>query len=135
MAGDDPIADEGETTVVVEKRPLWLRVLKWIGVAILGLVVLVAAILLGLNTGPGKRFLVNQIGAYTTATGLNVQVGRIEGSIYGRMVLRDVRVRDPKGVFLTAPQLAIDWRRSEEHTSELQSLMRISYSVFCLKKK
>src|SRR3546814_4012788 len=30
-------------------------------------------------------------------------------------------------------QVAID--RSEEHTSELQSLMRISYAVFCLKKK
>src|SRR3546814_7998829 len=28
-----------------------------------------------------------------------------------------------------------DIRRSEEHTSELQSLMRISYAVFCLKKK
>src|SRR3546814_6483675 len=30
---------------------------------------------------------------------------------------------------------APDTRRSEEHTSELQSLMRISYAVFCLKKK
>src|SRR3546814_9934493 len=30
---------------------------------------------------------------------------------------------------------AFDHRRSEEHTSELQSLMRISYDVFCLKKK
>src|SRR3546814_3833485 len=29
----------------------------------------------------------------------------------------------------------IDRMRSEEHTSELQSLMRISYAVFCLKKK
>src|SRR3546814_6492766 len=28
-----------------------------------------------------------------------------------------------------------DEKRSEEHTSELQSLMRISYAVFCLKKK
>src|SRR3546814_7218527 len=28
-----------------------------------------------------------------------------------------------------------DFNRSEEHTSELQSLMRISYDVFCLKKK
>src|SRR3546814_2923407 len=28
-----------------------------------------------------------------------------------------------------------DGKRSEEHTSELQSLMRISYAVFCLKKK
>src|SRR3546814_2853084 len=30
---------------------------------------------------------------------------------------------------------AAEARRSEEHTSELQSLMRISYAVFCLKKK
>src|SRR3546814_8864425 len=28
-----------------------------------------------------------------------------------------------------------EYQRSEEHTSELQSLMRISYAVFCLKKK
>src|SRR3546814_6434576 len=33
---------------------------------------------------------------------------------------------------LTRPRFAM---RSEEHTSELQSLMRISYAVFCLKKK
>src|SRR3546814_10204793 len=32
-------------------------------------------------------------------------------------------------------KLAHDHSRSEEHTSELQSLMRISYAVFCLKKK
>src|SRR3546814_4961977 len=30
---------------------------------------------------------------------------------------------------------AVAYARSEEHTSELQSLMRISYAVFCLKKK
>src|SRR3546814_6619146 len=33
------------------------------------------------------------------------------------------------------PTWAAGRRRSEEHTSELQSLMRISYAVFCLKKK
>src|SRR3546814_3907824 len=31
--------------------------------------------------------------------------------------------------------MKIEQQRSEEHTSELQSLMRISYAVFCLKKK
>src|SRR3546814_5047403 len=31
--------------------------------------------------------------------------------------------------------VVVDKARSEEHTSELQSLMRISYAVFCLKKK
>src|SRR3546814_9376901 len=35
-----------------------------------------------------------------------------------------------------ARRLGVRWmQRSEEHTSELQSLMRISYAVFCLKKK
>src|SRR3546814_2666521 len=34
-----------------------------------------------------------------------------------------------------ANQLTMAVTRSEEHTSELQSLMRISYAVFCLKKK
>src|SRR3546814_2620718 len=34
-----------------------------------------------------------------------------------------------------ADRLHVEHRRSEEHTSELQSLMRISYAVFCLKNK
>src|SRR3546814_984144 len=41
--------------------------------------------------------------------------------------------RDPLGPS-TQPILR-EWQRSEEHTSELQSLMRISYAVFCLKNK
>src|SRR3546814_3660514 len=36
---------------------------------------------------------------------------------------------------LTHDQKNDEGKRSEEHTSELQSLMRISYAVFCLKKK
>src|SRR3546814_6581450 len=38
-------------------------------------------------------------------------------------------------VALKAERAGIVGSRSEEHTSELQSLMRISYAVFCLKKK
>src|SRR3546814_6665652 len=46
-----------------------------------------------------------------------------------------------RGYARSAPELGISLRcllaclRSEEHTSELQSLMRISYAVFCSKKK
>src|SRR3546814_1134562 len=42
--------------------------------------------------------------------------------------LDPVAVEGPGGISIQDP-------RSEEHTSELQSLMRISYAVFCLKKK
>src|SRR3546814_5777059 len=38
-------------------------------------------------------------------------------------------------LFVGAKETKLLERRSEEHTSELQSLMRISYAVFCLKKK
>src|SRR3546814_3396927 len=43
--------------------------------------------------------------------------------------LPDARSKSP-----TRPRWAASQSRSEEHTSELQSLMRISYAVFCLKK-
>src|SRR3546814_3891695 len=46
----------------------------------------------------------------------------------GRATARDAAAQPHCTLFATA-------RRSEEHTSELQSLMRISYAVFCLKKK
>src|SRR3546814_3351889 len=52
------------------------------------------------------------------------------------------RILDPVGDFaqklvadLMAQRVVDRLERSEEHTSELQSLMRISYAVFCLKKK
>src|SRR3546814_9231447 len=47
-------------------------------------------------------------------------------------------VRDAGGaalIFLRLELVLLGAARSEEHTSELQSLMRLSYAVFCLKKK
>src|SRR3546814_7622523 len=44
------------------------------------------------------------------------------------------RAAFPPGLF-AGSEAALAASRSEEHTSELQSLMRISYAVFCLKKK
>src|SRR3546814_3391818 len=48
----------------------------------------------------------------------------------------DVGGAEDRGVRAVGDLLGdVGTRRSEEHTSELQSLMRISYAVFCLKKK
>src|SRR3546814_6056822 len=53
-----------------------------------------------------------------------------------RHLLRLVRVRiEEEGQILTDDIAELRKLRSEEHTSELQSLMRISYAVFCLKKR
>src|SRR3546814_5172213 len=47
---------------------------------------------------------------------------------------KSATVRGRRASILSSPRLVRQSRRSEEHTSELQSLMRISYAVFCLKK-
>src|SRR3546814_9123154 len=53
-----------------------------------------------------------------------------------RLALGDIHVDETMLQRLeTSDRLAELLARSEEHTSELQSLMRISYAVFCLKKK
>src|SRR3546814_5607749 len=49
--------------------------------------------------------------------------------------LRNGPVTTIRSVFASRCALWTTPMRSEEHTSELQSLMRISYAVFCLKKK
>src|SRR3546814_2124599 len=53
---------------------------------------------------------------------------QVRRRLSGQALLRRLRVR-------RRGRAAGDRPRSEEHTSELQSLMRISYAVFCLKKK
>src|SRR6058998_2394445 len=54
-------------------------------------------------------------------------------SLHDALPIRDRWLTDPDVVDVPVA-VALD-RRSEEHTSELQSLITISYAVFCLKKK
>ena len=85
-------------------------VLKWIGIVLAGLVALVAILLLLLNTGPGKRFIIGQLEGMEFENGMEIDIGSIGGSIYGEMVIRDLEVSDPQGVFLSSPAIVVDWR-------------------------
>src|SRR3546814_2586229 len=51
------------------------------------------------------------------------------------LIAGDMSLDDLPGEWNRGMQALLGITRSEEHTSELQSLMRISYAVFCLKKK
>src|SRR3546814_9564779 len=62
--------------------------------------------------------------------GQHYRVGYVGDRLRG-----DIHLRQSLQIGVAAEPTPVDAQRSEEHTSGLQSLMRISYAVFCLKKK
>src|SRR3546814_9788074 len=80
---------------------------------------------------------------YTDSTGsqeLNQELsekraGRVVNHLQQACGWKPYRMLSPTGMAEADPAADNSTPRSEEHTSELQSLMRISYAVFCLKKK
>lgn len=86
------------------------RIALWIGGTVLALLLLGGLAIFGLNTGWGKDIVLRQVAAYKMTSGLNVRATRIDGSLYGRMTLYDVEVRDLKGLLATAPALTIEWQ-------------------------
>src|SRR3546814_4639368 len=68
--------------------------------------------------------------------GMRRACGRLEAGVAGIVMRAPLEFSDSiQGSRMTAPlHVVILAARSEEHTSELQSLMRISYAVFCLTK-
>ena len=110
MAEDPPPpAPKSQTIIVREGRPLWQKIVLGVTALILGLVVLGAGLLLFLNTQPGKKFLIRQIAALKLESGMAIEVGRIEGSVYSDMVIHDLVLRDPKGPFAVSPRVHVVW--------------------------
>src|SRR3546814_7950486 len=72
-------------------------------------------------------------------TGHSLGAASVHEAIYCLLMMRDGFVAGSANIETLDPKAEgfpiLRESRSEEHTSELQSLMRISYAVFCLKKK
>ncbi|MBB3763390.1 translocation/assembly module TamB domain-containing protein [Sphingomicrobium lutaoense] len=96
-------------SAVPRRKPWYRRLARETGWLLLILAGLFALALAAIDSAPGKRFLADRIAAMETASGLSVRIGRIEGSIYDRAVLRNVEVHDTKGVFLTSPAITLEW--------------------------
>lgn len=92
------------------QRPRTIRALAIVGLVAFNLALVLGLSILALDTGPGRRFVADRIAALSPSSGLKIHVGRIEGSVYGRMTLRDLRLSDPQGLFLEAPTATLDWR-------------------------
>src|SRR3546814_6992471 len=85
---------------------------------------------LAMRAGDQVQHHVHGRGAAAAAQALAVDAIQVAAHIDVGEFLREGAHRIP----MDGAAVAIE-QRSEEHTSELQSLMRISYAVFCLKKK
>lgn len=107
---DDAAFAEDETVPAKASRSWPLTILRWIGLSLLGLVLLFALFLVGLNSDAGRRFVVTQIEKYEFENGMKIGIGRLDGSLYGQMVIRNLTLSDPKGVFLASPEVKVDWR-------------------------
>src|SRR3546814_7888453 len=89
------------------------------------------------------RYLLGALDGFTDAERLDVnEMPELERYMLHLLAELDTELRDAANGFEFNRYIRAitdfannDLSRSEEHTSELQSLMRISYAVFCLKKK
>jgi translocation and assembly module TamB len=103
-----------ETEIEPSARSRWHRVrvraLKTIAFVLLAVIAFVVAVVLGINTGPGRRFVADQIASLEFENGMRISVARIDGSLYGKMILRGLSVRDLRGEFLYSPEIRVDWR-------------------------
>ena len=82
-----------------------------IGLAAFFALLLVVAIggYVWLDSQSGRAFVARQVAGFELENGLRFKVGRIEGSIYGETVLKDVRLLDTKGEFARLPVVNLDW--------------------------
>jgi translocation and assembly module TamB len=138
------VANDGALPPRRRLKPDWpQRLLNELLALFLALLVLLAGTLILLDTAPGHRFIVDRIAKLETASGLSIRIGRIDGSIFGKSQLRNVRVSDPNGIFLTSPNIVLDWSPGawlrnkldvESLTAERVTLIRLPKLKPSLKK-
>lgn len=104
------MASAADTEVIVRRRHPAVSIAKWAGISLLVILLLLGAFAAWLNTDPGRRFIVRQINNFEAASGLQVHVDRITGSVFGEMTLHGLALSDPRGVFFRAPTAELDYR-------------------------
>lgn len=104
---DDPAHDGLPPPPPHPVHRLWIG--RFLVAALLVVAVLLAAAAL-LDTQMGHRFVADRIAAQRPSNGLRYSIGRIDGSLYGKARLIDVRLRDADGVVLQIPRAELDWR-------------------------
>ena len=108
---EEAVADAPPREVVrVRLKKHWARRLAGeLAALLLALLLLLGVGLVLLDSAPGHRWLTDRIAALEVRSGLRIEIGRIEGSLFGVSRLKNVRLSDSRGTFLTAPEIVVDW--------------------------
>ncbi len=110
MADDEVLVEEAEPAPPA-RRSLARRVLRWLAIAFIALLVLIGIAVAWLHTGSGRSFIAQRIAEVAPASGLKIEVGRIEGSVLWSATLHDVKFRDAENtMFLEVPEVDLNWR-------------------------
>src|SRR3546814_7948643 len=99
-----------------------------------------------MNSKRPKTWLITGVSTGLGRCLMNAALDRgdiVVGTLRNMALKEEIEARAPGRAFIVPLDVdhadqavpAVEEARSEEHTSELQSIMRISYAVFCLKKK
>lgn len=106
MAQEADLVEPAEP--VPERRGRALR--RQLLVLFMGLIGALMLAVIVMDSPIGHRFVADRIAQLAPASGLRISIGRIEGSLYGKAMMRDVALYDPKGVFARIPEAELDWR-------------------------
>lgn len=103
-AMDPPPPDRPETPG--RRGRAWKR---WIAGMVVALLLALAGAVMWIDSPAGHRFVVQKIGELRPQSGMRIVIGRIDGSLFRKAVLHDLRLYDPKGIFFSSPEVRLDW--------------------------
>ncbi len=86
-----------------------MRAAQWLLGALAALVLIVLTLAGLADTDAGHRFIADRIERLSPKSGLKIEIGTIEGSIYTQARIRGLKLSDPKGLFFDAPLVDLDW--------------------------
>jgi len=83
---------------------------KRLALTLLAVLTLLGGLIAWLNSDSGKAFVLAQLLRLDFQSGLTVTIDKIDGSLWSEATLKGVTIGDPKGPFLKAPALALNWQ-------------------------
>lgn len=104
---DNGVSDDAN---IVQKRSIGAKILIGLGLFLALIILIIMGGYFWLDSNSGHKFIKNQVEALEFENGMTVGIGSIEGSIYDEMQIIDLKVGDPKGIFVTAEEISLDWR-------------------------